>query len=129
MIFRLGGIGLNIRQTRPAKVAKDEMYIRIKGWNKRCMGHGTHSPNRTLPRVMAVARDVNGSSEQAVPQSLEFRTRFYLRQRAIVDSRAAVTGIRGQMPCYQFAARTVLPDRKPRHHGAAPRPRCTVLCS
>src|SRR6478735_5632473 len=29
---RLDGVGLNIRETRSAKVAKDEMQVRIKGW-------------------------------------------------------------------------------------------------
>ena len=31
---RLDGVGLNIRETRSTKVAKDKMQVRIKGWNK-----------------------------------------------------------------------------------------------
>jgi hypothetical protein len=48
---RLGGIGLDIRQARLAEVAKDEMHIRIKGRNKRCMGRQMHLMALTAARV------------------------------------------------------------------------------
>jgi hypothetical protein len=43
---RLGGVGLDIGKARTPKVAKDEMQIRIKGRNKRCLGHDVHTPHR-----------------------------------------------------------------------------------
>ena len=40
-----GWIGLDVRKSGPAEPAKDEMNIRVKGWDEGRIDHGARSPD------------------------------------------------------------------------------------